>query len=113
MGGMFMKTFKIILAATLTAIPSLAAVELPFSKQGFAQVEATLDFCAGLNPSTAQGFRDYDKNLTKGLSAKELEQARKSEEYQKTYKSITTELGKASKDQAVKACADFLKDMKK
>lgn len=105
-----MKTIRISCLAAVMAVPSLAMAELPFSRQGLAQVEATLDFCSQVNPKAADKLKDHGKRLIKGLPGAELEEARKSEEYQKTYEFMTTELGKVAKDEAVKACAGFLEE---
>ena len=107
-----MKMFRVVCLAAAIVMPSLAMAELPFSKQGLGQVEATIDYCSKVNPQEAQKFKDYGKRLIKGFPGAEVEEARKSEEYQKTYKSMTEELGKVSKDEAVKACSGLLEEKK-
>ena len=105
-----MKGFRVLCLAAVLAVPPLAMAELPFTRQGLAQVEATLNFCSQASPQAAEKFKEYGKRLAKGLPSAELEEARKSEEYQKTYEFMTTELGKVAKDEAAKACAGFLEE---
>ena len=103
-----MKSYGILSFVMAVAIPSLATAELPFSRQGLGQVEATFNFCSQIKPDSAEKFKAYAKRLVRGLPSGELEKARKSEEYQKAYEWLTKELGKADKDQAKQACSDFL-----
>lgn len=105
-----MKMFWALFLGAILVVPSLAMAELPFSKQGLGQVEATIDYCSKVNAQEAQKFKDYGKRLVKGFPSAEVEALRKSEEYQKTYKSMTEELGKVPKDEAVKACSGFLEE---
>ena len=52
---------------------------------------------------------EYKKILVQGVPEKEVAEARKSTEYKEAYDAIGEALGKAPKDQAVKACTAFLK----
>ncbi len=103
-----MKVFRVVTLGIAIAIPSLAMAELPFSKQGLGQIEAMLDFCAQTNAQAAAKFKDHEKRLVRALPGAEVEEARKSEEYQKSYKFTMTELSKVSKDDAARACTEFL-----
>ncbi len=105
-----MRAIQFVCLAAVMVVPSLAMAELPFSRQGLAQVEATLDFCSQTNPQTADKFKDHGKRLVRGLPSAELEGARKSEEYQMAYESMTAELGKVAKDEAARACAGFFEE---
>ncbi len=107
-----MKTTGILCIVAVMAIPSLAMAELPFSKAGLAQVEATLDFCSHVSPQAAERFKDHGNRLKKSLPSTELEEARKSEEYQKVYEFMVTELGKVAKAEAVRACTSFFEEKK-
>lgn len=93
-------------------LPLAAKAELPFSKQGFGQVQATLDFCIQQNETEAPKYKEFAKRLILGTPGREIEEARGSEEYQKAYKSTATELAKLSKTQANEACAGLLEDKK-
>ncbi len=103
-----MKVFRVVALGIAVAIPSFSMAELPFSKPGLGQIEAMLDYCSQTNPKAAEKFKDHGKRLVRGLPGAEVEEARKSEEYQKSYKSTMTELGKVSKEDAAQACNAFL-----
>ena len=87
------------------AVPQLASAELPFANGTFGQLEGTLAFCAQVNPSAAMQYQEQGRLLVKGVAAKELAAARESAEYREAYDSMAAELGKISKDDAVKTCA--------
>ncbi len=107
-----MKIIRLCCLATFIVFPSLAMAELPFSSQGLGQVEATLDFCSKTNPQAAEKFKDYGQRLIKGFPSAQVEEGRKSQEYKKSYEFMTTELGKVSKDEAVKACSGLFEEQK-
>ncbi len=103
-----MRIVRVFILGTVFAFPSLSMAELPFSRQGLGQIEATLNFCSQTNPQAAEKYGDHGNRLTKGFPGAEVEEARKSEEYKKAYESVTTALSKVAKDDAAKACSSLL-----
>lgn len=90
--------------------PAVASSEAPVNSETLGRVEGTLAFCAKLDPQSAAKYQGASKIITQGKSEKEVESARVSKEYQDAFEEINVELGKASNDDAVKACTVFLEE---
>ena len=103
-----MKIHRILCLSAAIALPQLALAKLP-PQPALGQVEGTLDFCAQIDQRSAAKYQEYKKILIQGVPEKEVAEARKSTEYKEAYDAIGEALGKAPKDQAVKACTAFLK----
>jgi hypothetical protein len=90
------------------AIPLIAGANLSMTPQALGHVEGTLDFCAKVDPDSAAKYKEREKAFVADASKEELEKARSTGEYRESYDSISAQLDKAPKDQAVKGCRDFL-----
>jgi chaperonin cofactor prefoldin len=112
-----MKVNRVLCFCMITALATLAAEKPPVSNQGLGQVEAILEHCAKINPQAAQKYKDFGKLLVGKASDKDVEEVRKSGEYKEAHDSVSNGLeqalkDKASKDQAIKACNEFLQTKK-
>ena len=99
-----MKIHRILCCCGALALPQLASADLPFSGESFGRLEATLTFCAQVNPRATAQYESQLKVLVKDLPQKEISKVRDTTEYREAYDSISAELGKVPKDQAIKAC---------
>jgi len=105
-----MKIYRTLCLVAAIGLPQLALAELPFPVKALGQIEGTLDFCSQLNPKAAAKYKERGKALVGNVSEKDLAQARNSGEYKDSYNWIDGELRKVSKDDAVKACTDFVEE---
>jgi len=103
-----MKFFRIgtVLAVLILATAALAKLSLPNGVLG--QAEGALDFCAQADPESAEKYQEKKKDLVQGVSAKELAEARASQDYKDGYKTATDEMSKQSKDEVKKTCSAAL-----
>lgn len=103
-----MKIFLILGLCTALSLPTLARSEAPIDGETLGRMEGMLTFCAKADTQSAVKYQEALKLLTRNQSTKDVESARKSKEYQDAFESINADLGKASTDDAVKACSAFL-----
>ena len=105
---MGMKILQIACLGAAITLPQVALAELPLPNDLFGKMEASLDFCAKVNPQAAAKYQEPKKLLVRGASDKEVAEARASKDYKESFDSTMEELNKQPKDQAVKTCADAL-----
>jgi hypothetical protein len=103
-----MKMYRILCLAAALALPIVALAKLPFTNDGFGQVESILDFCTQADPQGAQKYQEQKKSLVRDVPEKEVEEARKTQEYRDAYDSTGDELANTPKEKAVKACTEAL-----
>jgi hypothetical protein len=103
-----MKIHRILCLGAAIVIPQLALAKLPFTNDAFGKIEGTLDFCAQVDPQTAAKYQEQKQQIVRDVPDQELVEARQTQEYKDAYEGISAELGKVSKDQAIKACTEFL-----
>ena len=103
-----MKICRIVCLTAALTLPQLTLAELPFSRDAFGKIEGTFDFCASVDPQSAPKYEAGKKAMVRDVPEKELEEARKTQEYRDAYDSISDELSKVPKEKALKACTDFL-----
>ena len=82
----------------------LALAKLPVPSGVLGKVEGGLDFCAQVDPQSANKYQEKKKAFVQGASAEEVNEARASKEYKDNYQSAADELSKQPKDQAKKSC---------
>lgn len=104
-----MRLCHIICLGAAIAVPQFASAQLPFDTDTLAELDGALDFCAQMEPKSADAYRNFAKVLEEGLPKKDLEEARNSKEYKDARQSVSDEIGKLKKEDAAKACSDFLK----
>jgi hypothetical protein len=102
-----MKIHRILCLSAAIALPQLALAKLP-PNSSLGQVEGTLDFCVQVDSPSAAKYEEFKKRLVQDVPEKEVAEVRKSTEYKEAYDGISEALGKAPKDQAVKACTSLL-----
>ena len=90
------------------AIPQMAQAKLPMTPQALGFVESTLDSCAKADPGSAEKYKERGKALVSSATKEDLEQARSSAEYKKSYDETTSDLSQLPKEKLVKQCTDFL-----
>jgi hypothetical protein len=106
-----MRFHRIVCLSALLALPNLALAKLP-PNSALGQVEGTLDFCAQIDPQSAAKYQEFKKALVQGEPEKDVAEARKSSEYKEAYDAISEALGKAPKDEAIKACTSLVETKK-
>jgi len=102
-----MKIHRMLCVSALLALPNLALAKLPPSST-LGQLEGTVDFCAQVDPQSADKYQERKRLFVEGEPEKDVAEARKSSEYKSSYDAISEALGKVPKDKAVKACTSFL-----
>jgi hypothetical protein len=108
-----MKIHRIVVLS-LTAVlvfPQLAGAELAMTPQALGIVEGILTFCTKAVPDSASKFnkaKEPGSGFLSDATKEELEKVRSSGEYLDAYGSTTESLNKLPKEEAVKACTDFL-----
>jgi len=103
-----MKIHRIICFGAALVIPQLALAKLPMPNDAFGKMEGTLDFCAQADPPSASKYQERKKVIAGDASEKDVEEARKTQEYKDGYQEITDQLAQVPKDKVVKACTAFL-----
>lgn len=103
-----MKIYRILCLGAGLVLPQLALAKLPFTNDAFGRVEGTVDFCARADVQAAPKYEERKKLLVRDVPEKEVDEARQTQEYRDAYDWISAELGKVPKDEAAKACRDFL-----
>lgn len=81
-----------------------------FPAKELGQIEGTLDFCSQLNPQAAPKYKERGRALVGHTAEKDLVKARSFDEYKESHNWIDGELRKASKEDALKACTDFVEE---
>ena len=107
-----MKIHRILCLGAAFLIPQLALAELPFPNSAFGEIEGNLDFCAQVDPQSAQQYQEGKKQIVSGVPEKEVAEARESQDYKDAYESVSAELAKTPKDKAVEACSAYLQGSK-
>ena len=100
------RTLAFCAAAALA--PLVLADEAALSPPALGMTEATLDFCARINPQSADQYWQHGKRLLQGVPEKTAAEIRKSEEYRQAYDSTAELIGKVSQQDAMQACAGSL-----
>jgi hypothetical protein len=100
-----MKIFHITGAGALLLLSSLALAKLSVPNVVLGKVEGALDFCAQVDPESADKYQAKKKEFAQGATDEELAEARDSQDYKDAYQSSTDEMSKQSKDEAKKSCA--------
>jgi hypothetical protein len=103
-----MRIDRILCLGAALVIPQLALAKLPFTNDALGKVEGTLDFCAQADPPAAPKYKEQKKGLVKGVSEKEVTEARRTQEYKDAYDWMAAELAKVPKDRTVQACTAYL-----
>jgi hypothetical protein len=108
-----MKIHRIVVLSLSAAIafPQLAGAKLSMPPEALGIVESTLDFCAKAVPESAAKLkkaREKGSALLGDATKEELDKVRSSGEYLDAYASAAESLNKVPKEEAVKACSDFL-----
>ena len=97
-----MKFNRILLAAVV--LPQFAVAETAVTHQALATVQATLDFCAQVNPAAATNYRQQTGILVQGLAEEERDKLRAASEYREAYASTRDALQQVAVQDAVAAC---------
>lgn len=105
-----MKIHRILFLLTTVVIPQLAQATLPFSNEVFGKIEGTFDYCARVDSQAASRYQERKKAMVRDVPEKEVAEARGTKEYKDAYESMSGELAKVPKDQAVAACKASLDD---
>jgi hypothetical protein len=105
---MKIQSIVIVSLAAALALPQIAGAKLTITPQALGFVESTLDYCAKVDSESASKYEENKKAFVADATEEEVDKARSSSEYLEAYDTNTTNLEKASKDDAVKACRPFL-----
>ena len=107
-----MKIVRCLSLGAILLIPNLAGAELPMTNAAFGKVEGLIDFCAKTTPQNAEKFKEGRKQIAKGASENDVNEARKTPEYKEAYASMTGELAKVPKATAIEACSASMEQTK-
>ena len=94
--------------AVAFAVPQMAQAKLPMTPQALGFLESTVDSCAKADPDSAEKYKERGKAFVSSATKEELEQARSSSDYKKSYDETTSDLSQLPKEKLAKQCADFL-----
>jgi hypothetical protein len=101
-----MKTYRMLCLCAAISLPQFAlAAESSLNKKSLGQVEGIVDFCAKVNPQIAKSKGTAAPSVSKA-SQKDLDEARKSDEYKEAYDAITTALTDLPTEQVAEACSN-------
>jgi len=103
-----MRIYRLLYLLGAILITEIALAKMPFTNEVFGKAEGTLDYCARVDPGSAEKYQQRKKDLVKGVPEKEVEDARAAEEYKASYEWAKEELPKMSKEESVSACAAAL-----
>jgi hypothetical protein len=92
------------LAAALMSQLTLADTAPVIANSSLGRIEATLAFCATVDPESAAMYQQKAQAFTKGLSAEKLTALRATSDYKTAYDQTGEELAQVSKDTALAAC---------
>src|ERR1700740_1091995 len=106
-----MKTYVILCLSAAIAFPAFALAKLP-PNPAFGQLEATIDYCAQADASSAPRYHELKKRVTEDAPEKEVAEARKSKEYKESYDAMSEALANVPKEQVTKACRSLLESKK-
>ncbi len=104
-----MSIHRIMYLGVALAIPQLATATLPMPSEHLGQVEGILDYCGKVNPEAASKYKELKKLMDGDASANELSEARAKKEYKDSYKDISDQFAKLSKEGVIKQCTAYLK----
>jgi hypothetical protein len=105
-----MKTFRIACLSAALMLAPLALAKLAIPNDAFGTIEASLDFCARVDPQSAAKYQEKKKFLVQGASDTEVAEARASKEYKDGYDAATEQMGKEPKEKMKKTCAAGLEE---
>lgn len=91
------------LAAILT-FPQVTFAASSVPAKALGQIEAAGDFCARVDAPSADKYKAAGKALVRGMSEKEVKEARESSDYRTAYDTMTGALEKVPQDKAVESC---------
>lgn len=104
-----MKIYLILCLCAASTIPLLAVADAP-SGQSLGTAQATIDFCARINPDAATKYQQQATSLVQGVPEEELNKVRSTDEYKEAYTQTSTVLDEISKADAATACNSFLQE---
>jgi hypothetical protein len=100
-----MKTSRMLCLCAAIALPQFAlAAEPALNRKSLGQVEGIVDFCAKVNPQIAKSKGTASPSVFKA-SQKDMEEARKSDEYKEAYDAISAALTELPEEQVSEACS--------
>jgi hypothetical protein len=92
------------------SFPQLMVAAHSFPPQALGQIEATGNFCAGVDAPWADKYKQAGKALAAVVSEKELKETRESSDYKAAYDATTGRLEKLPQDKAVEGCRARLRN---
>lgn len=104
-----MKIYPVLCFGAAMVLSQLTMAE-PVSPPSLGQLEGILDFCSKVDSKSAPKYHERAKAMLGETSEKDMAKARKSDDYKKAYDWISEELQKTPKQDATKACTDFLEE---
>jgi hypothetical protein len=89
-----------------------AADEPAPDAKALAMTEAILDHCAKLDPAHASNYHQRMQLVAQGASEETLAKVRNTDDYQQTHDSAVESLAKVTEQDAKKACAQTLAELR-
>jgi hypothetical protein len=105
-----MRIHRIVILSFVAAValPQMAGAKLSMTPQALGFIEGRLDYCAKVDPKSADKYKQAEKAFAGDATKEELDKARSASEYKDAYDSSTKEFDDTPKDKVIKACTDFL-----
>jgi hypothetical protein len=98
-----MKVRHVVCLSALVALPHFAVAATPPGEMGAFQ--AIYDFCAKVDPRQRKDFDIQADALFRDMTKPQIASTRKSTEYQRGYKLLSSVLPKLTSDDAMSGCA--------
>jgi hypothetical protein len=98
---------KMLCLYAVVALPAFAA-DAPLSGEALGSVQGTIDFCAQIDPGSADQNHGFSKLVVQGAPATDVEKVRRTDEYKEAYEKVSAQLRNVPKQQAVESCKGFV-----
>ncbi len=93
-------------------LPQIGGAQLPIPNEALAKSESMLDFCVKANPKETDKYEKLRKEVVKDAADKDLEDARKTQEYKDAYQKQKEEFTKMPKDRTTEVCSVVISNVK-
>jgi|GEM_PF-5878430 len=103
-----MKASRLVVLFPVLAMASGARAGIPMSAHALGSVQATLEFCARVDPAQANTYAAFSNRMVEGASADDLNVARRSPEYRDAFETMREQLSKVEAREAAPSCRSLV-----
>jgi hypothetical protein len=101
------------LVGACLAVPMLVSAQAPApSAHVLGVAESVLNYCEPLDPAASAKMRSFIEQLVQGVSPKDLDAVRESDEYKKAFDSMNEFVGKVDPRNAKRVCSESAAELK-